>query len=115
MVWWQPGCPHRKQCHLVVFSLDQEDDKKTIYLAREPLDGVETKFYKDGENMTWRNKTIAFGAVAGLLIGIAAAYIVIQRAERENTIPQITAGDGVKVGLGLLGVLRLIADIGEPE
>jgi hypothetical protein len=64
--------------------------------------------------MNWRNKTIAIGAIAGLLLGVAAAYIVIQRAERENMLPQITAGDGVKVGLGLLGVLRLIADIGEP-
>jgi len=64
--------------------------------------------------MNWRKKTIAIGAVVGLLLGIAAAYIVIQRAERENAIPQISAGDGVKVGLGLLGVLRLIADLGEP-
>ena len=64
--------------------------------------------------MNWKNKTIAIGAVAGLMIGVAAAYIIVQRAERENTVPQISAGDGVKVGLGLLGVLRLIADIGEP-
>ncbi len=64
--------------------------------------------------MNWKNKTIAIGAVVGLMIGVAAAYIIVQRAERENTFPQITAGDGVKVGLGLLGVLRLIADLGQP-
>lgn len=64
--------------------------------------------------MNWKNKTIAIGAVVGLMIGVAAAYIIIQRAERENSVPQISPGDGVKVGLGLLGVLRLIADIGEP-
>lgn len=63
--------------------------------------------------MNWKNKTLAIGAVAGLVLGLAASYIVIQRAERENTTPQISAGDGVKVGLGLLGVLRLIADLGE--
>ncbi len=65
--------------------------------------------------MNWKNKTIAIGAVVGLMIGVAAAYIIVQRAERENSVPQITAGDGVKVGLGLLGVLRLIADMGEPS
>lgn len=65
--------------------------------------------------MNWKNKTLAIGAVAGLLLGLAASYIVIQRAERENTVPQITAGDGVKVGLGLLGVLRLIADLGDRQ
>ena len=64
--------------------------------------------------MNWRNKTFAIGAVAGLLLGIAAAYIVIQRAEHENTVPQLSPGDGVKVGLGVLGVLRLISDLGAP-
>ena len=65
--------------------------------------------------MNWKNKTIAIGAIAGLALGLAAAYIVIKRAEQDNTAPQITAGDGVKVGLGLLGVLRLIADLGERQ
>jgi len=65
--------------------------------------------------MNWKNKTMTIGAIAGILLGLAAAYIVIQRAEKENTVPQITAGDGVKVGLGVLGVLRLIADLGDRE
>jgi hypothetical protein len=65
--------------------------------------------------MNWKNKTLVIGAVAGLLLGLAGAYIVIQRAEKENTVPQITAGDGVKVGLGLLGVLRLVADLGDRQ
>ncbi len=65
--------------------------------------------------MSWKNKTIIIGAVAGLLVGIAAAYIVIQRAEQEDTPPKVTAGDGVKGGLGLLGVLRMIADMGTPN
>lgn len=63
--------------------------------------------------MTWRNQTYLIGAIAGLLVGLAGAYIIIQRSERENTLPQVSAGDGVKVGLGVLGVLRLLADIGE--
>jgi hypothetical protein len=65
--------------------------------------------------MNWRNKTIAIGAVAGLLIGMASAYIVIQRAEQNNALPEISAGDGLKVGLGVLGVLRLISDIADRD
>ncbi len=63
--------------------------------------------------MNWRNRTFVIGAAAGLLLGLASAYIVIQRAERLDTMPELTAGDGVKIGLGVLGVLRLIADVAE--
>jgi hypothetical protein len=63
--------------------------------------------------MNWRQKTLLIGAVTGLLIGLAGAYIVLQRAEDLNTYPEVSAGDGVKIGLGVLGVLRLVADIAE--
>lgn len=63
--------------------------------------------------MNWRNKTMIIGAVAGLLIGLAGAYIVIQRSEQLDIRPELSAGDGVKIGLGVLGVLRLVADIAE--
>ncbi len=63
--------------------------------------------------MNWKNRTFIIGAVAGLLIGLASAYIFIQRSEQLDTLPELTAGDGVKIGLGVLGVLRLVADIAE--
>ena len=92
------------------------EDQRKIGPPAAGINGSTNRSYshKGQGIMNWRKKTIAIGAVVGLLLGIAAAYIVIQRAERENAIPQISAGDGVKVGLGLLGVLRLIADLGEP-
>ena len=63
--------------------------------------------------MTWRNKTLIIGAIAGLVVGLAGAYIVIQRAEENNLLPEVTASDGVKIGLGILGVMRLISEIAE--
>jgi predicted small secreted protein len=65
--------------------------------------------------MTWKNKIFIIGAIAGVAAGLLAAYIVIQRAERENVVPTVTAGDGVKIGLGVLGVLRLVADVADRE
>lgn len=65
--------------------------------------------------MNWRNKTLIIGAIAGILIGLAGAYIVIQRSEELNNLPEVTPADGVKVGLGVLGVLRLVADIAERD
>ena len=65
--------------------------------------------------MNWKNKIFIIGAIAGASAGLLAAYIVIQRAERENVVPTVTAGDGVKIGLGVLGVLRLVADVADRE
>lgn len=65
--------------------------------------------------MDWKKQTFIIGAILGLAAGIVAAYIVVGRAEREQTVPKITSGDGVKIGLGVLGVLRLISDIGDRE
>ncbi len=63
--------------------------------------------------MNWKNRTLIIGAIVGLAIGLASAYIIIQRSEQLNTLPELTPTDGVKVGLGVLGVLRLVADIAE--
>ncbi len=45
--------------------------------------------------MNWKNKTLLIGAIAGIAFGLAAAYVIIQRAERENTLPTVSPGDGV--------------------
>ncbi|HHY89081.1 MAG TPA: hypothetical protein GYA06_09200 [Chloroflexi bacterium] len=60
-----------------------------------------------------RNKVYIIGAAAGLVVGLLAAYIVVQRAQETDQLPRITAGDGVKVGLGIMGVLRLISEFAE--
>jgi hypothetical protein len=59
----------------------------------------------------WKAKTLLIGGVVGVIAGLVAAYILIQRAEAEESRPKLTAGEGVKVGLGVLTVLRLISDL----
>ncbi len=53
------------------------------------------------------------GAIIGTLAGLMAAYLFIKRAEEQDKPPRLAAGDGVKLGLGVLGLLRLISDFGE--
>jgi hypothetical protein len=60
----------------------------------------------------WKVKTLVIGGVVGLLTGLLAAYLLIQRAEQEAGQPRLTAGEGVKVGVGVLGVLKTISDMG---
>lgn len=60
----------------------------------------------------WQTKTLFIGAIIGAVTGVVGAYILIQAADKVGLRPKISAGDGVKVGLGVLAVLRLLADLG---
>ncbi len=62
-------------------------------------------------NIDWKKQTYLIGALAGLAVGILAALIIIQRSEKDEIQPKLNAGDGVKIGIGVLGVLRLISEM----
>jgi hypothetical protein len=62
--------------------------------------------------LDWKTKTFIIGGLIGVLGGVGAAYLLIKRAEAEQRQPRLTPGEGVKIGLGLLGLMRLISDMG---
>jgi hypothetical protein len=57
----------------------------------------------------WETQTLAAGALIGAVIGTLAAYILIKRAEQSEETPKLSPGEGVQIGLGVLGLLRTIA------
>lgn len=61
----------------------------------------------------WKSKTIVSGVVLGAITGLVAAIILVERAEKNQTKPNISTGEGVKLGLGVLGLLKLISEYGE--
>jgi hypothetical protein len=61
----------------------------------------------------WRPKVLIAGAVFGALVGLGAAYLLAQNAEREGEVPSISPGEGVKLGLLVLGLLRSVATLHE--
>lgn len=61
----------------------------------------------------WKVKTLILGALIGAVAGAASAFLLVRRAEQDETQPKLTPGEGIQVGLGVLGLLRLVSGLGK--
>lgn len=60
-------------------------------------------------------KILLIGAGIGALTGLAAAFLLGRRASKTGGEVNVTPGDGIKIGLLVLGLLRSIASLGPDE
>jgi hypothetical protein len=65
------------------------------------------------EGTGWKNKVLVLGGVLGGLVGVGAAYLLVQRAEREGTEVQLGTGEGIRLGLLVLTMLRQVSRLGD--
>jgi hypothetical protein len=63
----------------------------------------------------WKPKVLLMGGTIGALLGLGAAYLMIQKAEKENRPLSFTTGEGIKLGLLALGTLRQVTRMGGSE
>jgi len=59
----------------------------------------------------WKAKVLIIGGVLGVCTGLAGAYVIIKRAEKDNKIPHLSPIEGIKIGLLLLGLLRNVSNL----
>ncbi len=62
-----------------------------------------------------RGRTILFGVFIGAVTGLIAAMLLNRRAARDERTTAITAGEGLKLGVLVFGLLRAIASLGDDE
>lgn len=62
-----------------------------------------------------KGRVLILGALIGALTGLVAAMLLNRRAEKTEGETAITAGDGLKLGVMVFGLLRAIASLGEDE
>ncbi len=65
--------------------------------------------------MNSRTQTILIGTLLGAATGLVAALMWNRRAAQEGGSTAITAGEGVKLGVMILGLLRAISSLGEED
>ncbi len=62
-----------------------------------------------------RGRTILLGVIIGAATGLIAAMLLNRRADRDERTTAITAGEGLKLGVLVFGLLRAIASLGDEE
>jgi len=62
-----------------------------------------------------KSKTLFFGALIGAVTGLIAASLLNRRAEKSEKESALTAGEGMKLGMLLFGLLRAIASLGDEK
>ena len=60
-----------------------------------------------------QNRILLFGALIGAVTGLVAAMILQRRADRTGTEISLSAGEGVQLGVMVMGLLRAIAALGD--
>jgi hypothetical protein len=62
-----------------------------------------------------KNRTLLAGALIGAFTGLIAAVLLTRRAENNESETAMTAGEGLKIGVLVFGLLRAIASLGDEK
>jgi hypothetical protein len=60
-----------------------------------------------------KSKTLAAGALIGAVTGLFAAMLLHRRAEKNEADITLSTGEGLKIGLLVIGLLRSISSLGD--
>jgi hypothetical protein len=64
---------------------------------------------------SWKTKSLLIGAVIGMLTGLGGAYLLIQNAEKHGTRVELSTGEGLKLSMLVIGLLRQISRLMEGD
>ena len=66
-------------------------------------------------SMENKTRTLIIGAVIGAATGVLAAMLLNRREDGDETASTLTAGEGLKLGVLVIGLLRAISSLGEDD
>jgi phage protein U len=61
------------------------------------------------------NRVLLFGALIGAATGLVAALMLQRRAEQTGQEISLSTGDGIQLGVLVMGLLRAVAALADRE
>ena len=61
--------------------------------------------------ISYQTRVLAIGSILGALVGLVGAFLLIKNTERKGTELQVSAGEGVKLSLIIMALLRQVAEL----
>ena len=62
-----------------------------------------------------QNRVLIFGALIGAATGLVAAMMLQRRAEKTGTEITLSTGEGIQLGVMIMGLLRAISSLGDEK
>jgi len=62
-----------------------------------------------------QNRILIFGTLIGAATGLAAAMILQRRAEKTGNEISLSTGEGIQLGVMIMGLLRAISSLGDDK
>jgi hypothetical protein len=61
------------------------------------------------------NRVLLFGALIGAATGLVAAMMLQRRAEKTGNEIALSTGEGIQLGVMIMGLLRAVAALADKE
>ena len=62
----------------------------------------------------WQSRFLIIGTILGALAGLLSAWMLVQSAEKKHGgPPEISSGDLLRSSIGIIGIIRGIASLGD--
>jgi phage protein U len=65
--------------------------------------------------MNGNSRILLFGALIGAATGLVAAMMLQRRAEKNGTEITLSTGEGIQLGVMVMGLLRAISALGDEK
>jgi hypothetical protein len=68
------------------------------------------------DSNNWKARVLIVGAASGALIGLGTAYLLTRTAEETGSgPPKVKTTDGIKIAIGVIGLIRGIIALGDSK